>query len=280
MSALLTLLVACAAAAAVPAPVTERAQEAIVARAGTLTVSDTELAAAVRQERLSGDLRRLAEASTADGLERLARGLLERKLLAAHARQAGMHRQPAIAAAMAEATDRILAHGAAEAARAAVDESETSLRRYLADHADAFRSAPRRKARHIIVPTREEALGALADVRRGTPFSEVAARVNTDTTRETGGALGWVPRGVMVKAFEAALFALEPGAVSEPIQTSFGWHLATVEDIDPGTLPPFELVRDRVLEAVREEAVAALKARLWRGHSAVIDRTVLATLLK
>lgn len=253
---------------------------ATVATAGTIRVTTADVIDVLAEARRGGDLQRLAQSLSVEGLERFAREALERKILAAEARSAGLDRDARTSRAIERSVDAILADALLDRTRASVDTSEGALRRFFAANPDAFRSAPRRKARHLVVASREEADRALAEIRNGAAFSAVAARVNTDSTRGSGGALGWVARGVMIKTFEAALFALEQGAVSEPLQTAFGWHLATVEEIDPGTLPPFELIRDRVLDALREEAVTRLKDRLWGGHSTVIDRTVLATLLK
>lgn len=253
---------------------------ATVATAGTIRVTAADVIDMLADARRGGDLQRLADSLSVEGLEGFARAALERKVLAAEARTAGLDRDPRTSRAIEQSVDAILADALIDRTRASVDTSEPALRRFFMARSDDFRSAPRRKARHIVVATRDEADRVLAEVRGGASFSEVAARVNTDATRSTGGALGWVSRGVMVKPFESALFSLDQGGISAPLQTSFGWHLATVEEIDPGTLPPFELVRDRVLDAVLEEAVGRLKARLWQGQSAVIDRTVLATLLK
>lgn len=252
----------------------------VIARAGSVVVTDHELLVAMRQERTSGEILRIANASNLEGVEALARALLERKLLAAYARAEELDREPDVHRAITEATERILALAVAERARDAVDDSDPALRRFYTAHADTFRSASRRKTRHIVVATQDEAERARARVLSGEDFAAVAREVNVDTTRDTGGELGWVARGVMVKSFEAAVFALDAGAVSEPVQTSFGWHVVKIEEVDPGTLPPFELIRDRVLEAAQDAAVERVKTHLWHGNPAVIDRAALGALLK
>ncbi len=86
-------------------------------------------------------------------------------------------------------------------------------------------------AAHILVETEEEARAALERIRAGEDFAVVAAEVSTDTTNAyKGGDLGWFGRGQMVEPFEEAAFSLEPGEVSEPVETSFGWHIIKVFD--------------------------------------------------
>lgn len=88
------------------------------------------------------------------------------------------------------------------------------------------------RAFHILLPTEQAARDARAQiVEQGKDFASVARDVSTDTTtKPNGGDLGYFPRGIMVKAFEDAAFALPVNTVSEPVQTEFGWHLIMVTD--------------------------------------------------
>lgn len=96
-------------------------------------------------------------------------------------------------------------------------------------------SAPQVRASHILVPTREEAEAARARVVvNGDVFTAVAAEVSTDEgTAANGGDLGWFTREEMVASFAEATFALEPGSISEPVASEFGWHVIRVEESDP-----------------------------------------------
>lgn len=90
------------------------------------------------------------------------------------------------------------------------------------------------RAAHILVATREAAAEVVARINGGEDFAGIAREVSTDTgTAGTGGDLGWFPRGVMVDPFEEAVFSLEVGEVSDPVQTEFGWHIITVLEKDP-----------------------------------------------
>jgi peptidyl-prolyl cis-trans isomerase C len=95
-------------------------------------------------------------------------------------------------------------------------------------------SAPQVHASHMLVPTREEADAARARVTGGEDFATVAREVSTDqATAGNGGDLGWFAREEMIPAFAHAAFALEPGAISQPVETEFGWHIITVAESDP-----------------------------------------------
>lgn len=89
-------------------------------------------------------------------------------------------------------------------------------------------------ARHILVATEDEAKGILDILKQGSStFEELAAASSTDTqTAEKGGDLGWFTRGTMTPEFEAAAFALAPGQISEPISTTYGYHIIQVEEKD------------------------------------------------
>jgi parvulin-like peptidyl-prolyl isomerase len=83
-----------------------------------------------------------------------------------------------------------------------------------------------------------QALARITEVKQkldaGEDFAELARTYSDDTySAEKGGDLGWFGRGQMVPEFEEAAFALQPGQVSEPVKTVYGYHLIKVEERDP-----------------------------------------------
>ena len=245
-----------------------------------LAISMDELRDEVRDSRRSGDMARVAATLTADGLERIVTALADQKRLAAEARRRGIDRLPEVAREIESVTSALLADALEGQVRAQAEVSADAVRAYYEANADQFRTPGRRKARHIVVATEAEARDALAAVRGGARFAAVAGERNVDTTKKTGGDLGWVPRGLMVSVFEDLLFATERGQVGGPVRTSQGWHVVLVEDIDPGTLPELALIEDTVIEAMKRQAFANVKARLRADQPVSIDRGAVEELLK
>ena len=123
-------------------------------------------------------------------------------------------------------------------------------------------------ARHILVETEEEAQTVLARLEAGEDFVSLAKELSTDeSTREDGGDLGWLPRGVMVPEFEEAAFALQPGETGDIVQTSFGYHIILVEERDPDReLEPSFLERRRasaLSEWLEEQRQSEAVERHW-----------------
>jgi parvulin-like peptidyl-prolyl isomerase len=105
---------------------------------------------------------------------------------------------------------------------------------------------PRRVAqyhvRHILVSDEVRAQAALARIRGGESFITVAREASEDdTTRNSGGNLGFLPKGVMPPAFEAAAYTLQPGEVSGVVQSEFGYHIIQLIEMEPALEVPDEL---------------------------------------
>jgi peptidyl-prolyl cis-trans isomerase C len=108
-------------------------------------------------------------------------------------------------------------------------------------------------ARHILVPTEDEAKAALARIKAGEDFAKVATELSKDPSGE-GGDLGWFTKDRMVPEFSEAAFKLKKGEVSDPVKTQFGWHIIKVEDVRTKSFPPFEQVKDQAARYVAQKA--------------------------
>ena len=87
------------------------------------------------------------------------------------------------------------------------------------------------RASHILVKTEEEAKKLLEEIKNGADFAKLASKHSMCPSGRDGGDLRFFCRGMMVKPFEEAAFALKKGEVSEPVETQFGWHLIKLTDI-------------------------------------------------
>jgi len=128
----------------------------------------------------------------------------------------------------------------------AINISETYLRKYIYHylmnqkvHNSVIADVPFEQeqiwARHILVPTEEEAASVVLQLEEEA-WNDVAADVSLDTSnKDIGGDLGWFTSGRMVSEFEEAAIELEIGQISDPIETQFGWHI--IQLIDRGIHP-------------------------------------------
>jgi parvulin-like peptidyl-prolyl isomerase len=86
-------------------------------------------------------------------------------------------------------------------------------------------------AAHILVATEDEAKQVIERINKGEEFEKLAAELSTDTSNALkGGDLGWLKHGDTVEEFEKVAFATEPGKISAPVQSQFGWHVIKVYD--------------------------------------------------
>jgi parvulin-like peptidyl-prolyl isomerase len=111
-------------------------------------------------------------------------------------------------------------------------------------------------ASHILVETEETAQEVLAKLEAGESFEDLAAQYSLDTAnKDSGGALGAFGRGQMVTEFEDAAFAMQPGEISAPVQSQFGYHIIKLTDKEQGTKPFAEVEQSINSVLVSQEAL-------------------------
>jgi parvulin-like peptidyl-prolyl isomerase len=128
------------------------------------------------------------------------------------------------------------------------------------------------RASHILIKCagdagdaqRQAALAKIKAIRqeidKGLDFAEAAKKYSDCPSKEKGGDLDFFPRrNQMVEPFAAAAFGLEKGAVSEPVQSDFGWHLIKVTDRKQG---------EKGLNDVRSEIKDVFARGLWEKTAA------------
>ena len=118
--------------------------------------------------------------------------------------------------------------------------------------------------------TEEEAREIMETVKGGADFAETAKEKSTGPSGPGGGSLGWFGKGAMVPAFEVAVVELEPGEVSEPVQTQFGWHVIKLNETRTAEAPALEDVRTDIENQLRQQTLQAEIERL--AEAADVDR--------
>ncbi|KRS11261.1 peptidylprolyl isomerase [Roseovarius atlanticus] len=109
------------------------------------------------------------------------------------------------------------------------------------------------RASHILVETEEEAQELVTALEGDADFAALAREKSTGPSGASGGDLGWFGAGDMVATFFDAVAALEPGEISEPVKTEFGWHVITLVETRNKERPALDTVRAE-LEAQLKEA--------------------------
>lgn len=125
-------------------------------------------------------------------------------------------------------------------------------------------------ASHILVESKDEAKALKVELDEGADFAEMAKEKSTGPSGPNGGALGWFGPGQMVPPFEAAVVALEPGQVSEPVQTQFGWHLIILNDKRKAEAPELDAVRQELSAEIQRDVIGARVVELT--EAAQIER--------
>jgi PPIC-type PPIASE domain len=138
----------------------------------------------------------------------------------------------------------------------------TDLIRYYQENAAEFVRAERVRLRLISVDERKKAEDALAALRSGDDFNQVAARFSQDPRAHLGGDQGLMGRDDLPPKFAEVVFALAPGEVSEIVQTEYGFQIFRVDERLPASTLSFEAARPLILEQVSRRAADATLAEL------------------
>ena len=146
--------------------------------------------------------------------------------------------------------------------------SDEQINKYYQDNLTQYTQAERRKASHILFTfsteadtdeknkVKAEAQSVLEKINQGADFSEMAKEYSKDPgSADSGGDLGFFGKGEMVPAFEESAFSLNPGEVSELVESSFGYHIIKLSSIEGGKSKPLESVKDKIIEAIQIDQV-------------------------
>src|SRR5690242_207545 len=127
------------------------------------------------------------------------------------------------------------------------------------------------RARHILVESEDEAKAIEAELKKGGDFAELAKKKSKDPGSSDGGDLGFFTKDQMVPEFSNVAFSLDPGKISDPVKTQFGWHIIKVEEKRNRKPPGFDQVKGQIETYVTRKAQADYVTKL--REAAKIERT-------
>lgn len=140
--------------------------------------------------------------------------------------------------------------------------TEKEMKKYYEENLSQFTIPESRKLRHIVVKTQDDAQKILNELKKDKDFAQLAREHNIDATKDQGGDLRWVEKGIMVKEFEDAAFSLLKGEMSNVVSTQFGYHIIKVEDIKKSEIKKYESIQNEVKQKVEEERISKLEDAL------------------
>ena len=193
--------------------------------------------------------------SSPHGRKMILDDVISMRLYALDAEAQRLDETPEFQTQLAAARRAMLAQAAMRQAIDGLVISDDEAQKFYADNTQMFTQPERVHARHILVSDDVTLSKVVYELKSGASFDAVAKEYSIDPgSAANGGDLGEFPRGVMVKEFEEAAFALKnPGDVSEPVKTQFGWHIIKLEEHIAESAAPYEQVKPQILQELREQ---------------------------
>src|SRR4051812_16551073 len=235
-----------------------RAEEAnpVLAKVNGAEIRASDLALA--EEELGPSL---AQMDPATKKENVLSFLIDMKIVSKEAEDKKIADRDDFKTRLAFARNRLLMDNllAAEGKAATTDEN---MKKVYEDAAKQIAGEQEVHARHILVESEDEAKKVEGELKKGADFAELAKKESKDPGASDGGDLGFFTKDQMVPEFSAAAFALEPGKISDPVKTQFGWHVIKVEEKRTRKAPDFEQVKPQIETYVVRKAQADYVAKL------------------
>ena len=197
-------------------------------------------------------------------------------LLAQEAREKKLDQNPEIKTRMEDIKNALLAQKLmGTEIKGKVKVTEDEIKTYYKDHEGEFSRPEAIKARHILikVPTgatkkvwkeaKLKAEGIRKRIEKGEDFAKLAKEYSDDPgSKNKGGELGFFSKGRMVPEFESAAFSLKPGELSNPVKTSFGYHIIQVEKKRKASIRPFSKAQPQIRQRLYREKQQKLQDML------------------
>lgn len=255
-----------------PAPAATATPDTVVATVGGETITEADLAFAA--EDLQEELSQMPPQERRPFLVTV---LIDMKVMANAAREQQMDQSEIFMRRLEYLEERALRR-AYFAEQIASEVTPAAIQAAYDEIVAEFKPQEEVHARHILVATEEEANAVKSELEAGADFAELARERSVDpSAQQNGGDLGFFSRGMMVGPFEDAAFALtEPGEISEPVQSDFGWHVIQLQAERQSEPPAFEQVAPQLQQQVMFQTFEERLASLKEGIAVEIPDAVLA----
>jgi peptidyl-prolyl cis-trans isomerase C len=228
----------------------------VVARANGVDIHQSDIAFA--EEEIGGNMPNMAPEQKR---EYLINYLIDVIVLSQAAEQKKVAERPEVKHRLAFDRNRLLMESLLQdTGRAAL--SDTAEHQVYDEAIKQVKNEEEVHARHILVPTEDEAKAILAQLKGGADFAALAKEKSKDPGAAEGGDLGYFTKDQMVPEFAAVAFKLDKGQLSDPVKTQFGWHIIKVEDKRIKPTPAFEQVKPQIDNYVAHRAQSQLVEKL------------------
>jgi len=169
-----------------------------------------------------------------------------------------------------------------------VDPAE--IQRAYSANQNAYRIPERAKVRHILIEmpkpgpdgkvdqkgvdeARAKAQDVLKQIKATGDWAGLAKKYSTDPgSKDKGGELDWLNKGQTVPEFEKVAFGQNKGQISDPVQSSFGFHIIQTEDKEDAHLKPLAEVKPGIEEAIKQEKVKGMVSQASTDAASVAQK--------
>ncbi|MDR1730495.1 MAG: peptidylprolyl isomerase [Synergistaceae bacterium] len=192
------------------------------------------------------------------GRQAILEELIAANLFTLSGKKMGIDKTPAVMSTITSLTNQTIARAAIEKILQGVAVSEDEIKKFYDDNPTQFTTPEQIHVRHILVSDDVTSADTIKDIQaklsEGVSFDVLAMDRSICPSAPQGGDLGFFSQGQMVPEFETAAFALQnPGDLSEPVKTSFGWHLIRMEERKPASTLAYDNVKPQIAQYLLNE---------------------------
>ncbi|MDR1162481.1 MAG: peptidylprolyl isomerase [Candidatus Accumulibacter sp.] len=184
--------------------------------------------------------------------------MIRRALILEQAKKAKLDKNPAVAAQVETARQKVLISAYIQDYARAHPISEALMQRRY-DEIKTQVGNTEYKLRHILVATENEAAGIITELKQGSKFEDLVKKSIDPSAKTSNGDLGWNNPTNFVKPFGEALVQLKKGEYTvTPVRTEYGFHVIQLEDTRPLSIPTFEELKPRLEQQLQAQNISRM----------------------